>query len=43
LGLVIGWGAYLLAGLEYVTSEANHHRAVEAIRSMSDADILVEY
>lgn len=33
----------IVAELEYVTSEANHHRAVEAIRSMSDADILVEY
>jgi putative Mg2+ transporter-C (MgtC) family protein len=33
----------IVVELEYVTSETIHRRAVEAIRSMSDADILVEY
>jgi putative Mg2+ transporter-C (MgtC) family protein len=33
----------IVVELEYVTSETTHRRAVEAIRSMSDADILVEY
>lgn len=34
---------HVVAELEYVTSETSHRRAVEAIRSMNDADILVEY
>lgn len=36
-------GEKIVAELEYVTSEGSHQRAVEAIRSMSDAEILVEY
>lgn len=33
----------IVAEMEYVTSEATHRRAVDAIRSISDIEILVEY
>ncbi len=33
----------IIVEMEYVTSEPTHRRAVEAIRSVSDIDILVEY
>jgi putative Mg2+ transporter-C (MgtC) family protein len=36
-------GTTIVAELEYVTSETSHQRAVEAIRSMSDTEIVVEY
>ena len=33
----------IVVEMEYVTSEASHQRAVEAIRSLSDTEILIEY
>jgi len=36
-------GGYAVVEMEYLASEAAHHRAVEAIQSLSDIDVLVEY